>query len=56
MNSLDVQTGSINQLNLNEIYRNAVNRFGNVYLGGNYDDIHLDNEYSNKVIGANNAI
>ena len=77
VNSLNVQTGSINQFNVNELYRNAVNRFGNVYLGGNYgdvifkyldvkgnlhtkdkllDDIHLENEYRNKVIDANNVI
>lgn len=39
VNSLNVQSGSINQFNINELYRNAVNRFGNVRLGGNYGDV-----------------
>ena len=77
VNSLNIQTGSINQFNINELYANSVNRIGNVYLGGNYgdvifkyldikgnlhtkdkllDDIHLENEYKNKVIDANNII
>lgn len=77
VNCLNIQTGSINQFNINELYANSVNRIGNVYLGGNYgdvifkyldikgnlhtkdkllDDIHLENEYKNKVIDANNII
>ena len=39
VNGLNIQTGSINQFNINEIYGNAVNRYGNVYLGGNYGDV-----------------
>jgi len=78
VNSLNVQSGLVNQFNINELYTNSVNRLGDVRLGGNYggdvvfkyldvkgnlhtkdkllDDIHLENEYKNKVIDANNII
>ena len=39
VNSLNVATGSINRHNINEMYRNAVNRFGNVHLSGAHGDV-----------------